>query len=136
MIDIYNNVTAFISLKPRKFLLLGLSLLFILMVSFFLLSFTKISDNYPTKGYVTCDKDCILMAYLPSDIPLEEVTFNNKNYDYEVLNTEIYVPEPSIVSLKKITFKVKHKFQNNEIVNLNFYYHKQRIIVKIKDLMF
>ncbi len=135
-LDIYNNKTSFISLKPRKFLGLIILITIILSYIIYLLITTKVYDNYQTKGYITCNETCVLITYIPPEINYNKIYFNNKLYTYEILDNEIILDKETITSYRKLTLKVSKTFLNNEIVNLNFYYHKQRIITKIKEKMF
>lgn len=136
MFDIYNNKTSFIRLKPRKFLGLIIPLLIILLIIIYLLITTKIYDNYPTKGYITCSDKCILTTYIPSNIDYNNIYFNNKHYKSKIVTNEIVMEENSITTYRKLQLEVSHNYLNNEIINLNFYYHKQRIIVKIFQKIF
>ena len=61
---------------------------------------------------------------------------NNKNLDYEFVSKELKVDEEAFASYYEITLSTKESFENNEIVNLNFYYNKEKIITKIKEKMF
>ena len=138
MEDIYNNKTSFITLKPLKKKLLVFIIIIILFFLFglYLIITTKIYDNYQTKGYIMCEDTCYLITYIPSNIPDNNIYFNNKSYDYQIISKEIYFDEQAMNSLIKLTLKVSHDFLNKEIINLNFYYNKERIITKIKERMF
>ena len=51
-------------------------------------------------------------------------------------NIENKVDEENLESYFKLTLSTTEALTNNEIVNLSFYYNKQRIITKIKEKMF
>ena len=136
MIDIYNNKTSFLKLKPRKTIYILLFFIIIIIFTLIRISFIKVYDNYLTKGYITCNDKCFLTTFLPSNIEYQKITFNNKNYKYKILTNEISFDEANMISLRKLEIEVKHEYLNEEIVDINFYYNKQRIVEKVKEDMF
>ena len=136
MIDIYNNKESFLRNEPRMFFKLLLCLIIISFIFLIILSFIKIYDHHQTKGYATCSDTCIITTYIPSEIKYDFISFNNKNIDYKILREEIIISEEEMRTIKKITIETDNIFLDQEIINLNFYYNKQRIIIKIKDMMF
>ena len=135
MLDIYNNKTSFMKLRPRKKTLVFI-LIIILTLSFllYLLITTKIYDNYQTKGYIICEQECLLTTYIPSNISFNKISFNDKIYSYKIIS--IYLDEENFNSFLKLTINVAHNFLDKEIVNLNIYYNKESIFTKLKKRMF
>ncbi len=136
MVEIFNNKQAFLKTKPRNLSLILLIILFCCLILLIYLTFTKIYDNYPTTGFISCNDTCVLTTYLPSTITYDYLTINNKKKNYEILSQDIVIPEDTLISLKKIIYQVNNDYLDNEIVNLNFYYNKQRIINKILTKVF
>lgn len=136
MINIYNNKEAFLRLKPHKIglIITIFVLLFILTILFSCLSFTY--DNFETKGFIICDKSCQVTTSIPSNISFTEIYLNKKVINYQELKKELKVDQENYISYYEITFTTDSLFQNSEIVNLNFYYNKQRIITKLINLIF
>lgn len=136
MVEIYNNKQAFLNKKPKGLFIVFLSLSLILLVLVILTYKIKIYDNYQTKGIVSCDVECLITVYIPTDISFEKIEINNKNIGYEIISQEIQIDEENFVSYYKLTLKTDYKLTNEEIINLNFYYNKQRIIKKLQTNMF
>ncbi len=53
-----------------------------------------------------------------------------------ILKKELKLDEENLISYFNLTIKPNLVLNNNEIINLNFYYNKQRIIRKIKEKIF
>ena len=136
MIEIYNNKQAFLQTKPRNLSLILLIILLSIIILIIYLTFTKIYDNYSTNGVINCNDNCTLTTYIPSSITYDYLTINNKKKNYQILSQEIFIPQDTLISLNKIVFQVYNDYQDNEIVNLNFYYNKQRMIKKMLDKAF
>lgn len=136
MLEIYNNKKSFQNLKPKNLWLLAL-LIFITILSLIIISIkVKTYDNYLVKGYVKCNEICYVITLVPTSLDIENLKINNKKVNYEILNSEIKLDEENMISYNEITLKPNIKLQDKEILNLNFYYHKQRIITKIKNKIF
>lgn len=136
MLEIFNNKTSFLKLRPKR---LGFIIFVFLVIVVFLILFMvkkDVYDNYQTKGYVTCDDKCIVVSVIPSNISYEMIYLNKKKIDYEIISKELKVDEDEFVSYYEISFSTPEKLNDKEIVELNFYYNKQRIIQKIKTKMF
>ena len=136
MLDLYNNKNAFLKKQPTIGFLIIIFIAFILLSIFIYMFKKEIYDNYQTKGIASCDKTCTITTAIPSNINFEQITLNNKNLDYQILNKELKVDEKNFISYYEITLLINKKLENNEIVTLNFYYNKQKIITKIKEKMF
>lgn len=135
MITIFNNKESLLYLKPR--LSLTLLLLIITISTLIIIGIkVKIYDTYKTKGIISCTNTCIITTYIPTSINPNKIKFNNKEINYLELKKEIEVDEENYISYYKIIYDIKDNFDNNEIVNLNFYYNKQSIIRKIFSKVF
>ena len=136
IISIYHNKEAFIKEKPRKTYFL---LIFIVLTLIIILKFTyntKTYDNYRTNGIVTCNEECLIKTYIPSTLTPELLKLNNKSVTYRILTNEVITDEANYVTYQALAIKVESKLKDQEIVTLDFYYNKQRIIVKLKDKIF
>ena len=137
MINIYNNKEAFKNIKPFKYFYVLIFIIILLFIIFILMYKTKIYDNYEAKSYVTCEATCNLTVLYPSNITYDFIKFNNKNLEYQKDNEEIVIDENNLISYKKLSLTLnKNYFQDKEIITINFYYHKQRIINKLLKLLF
>ena len=136
MTSIYNNKEAFIKIKPKKigYLVIMFVLLFISVIVWMSLNFTY--NHIETKGIANCDLSCFITVAIPSNISYEKIILNNKKINYEEINKELKVDKDNYISYNEITLKTDLKLQDSEIVNLSFYYNKQRIIKKIFKMMF
>lgn len=136
MLDLFNNKTAFLKKKPT----IGLSIIiFLLFILLFLLAYVckkEIYDNYQAKGIVSCNETCTITTAIPSNLNFEQITLNNKNLNYELISKELKVDQGNYTTYYEIILSTQESLLNNEIVNLNFYYNKQKIITKIKEKMF
>lgn len=127
MIDIYNNKIAFLSLKPKRLFIVVIILITILVIIMYLCSQMKVYHHYFTKGYAVCDRTCYIVCLVPTDIPVEKIKLNQKEISFTMLEKTIQVDEEKMVSYYKIKFICNQKVLDKEIVNLDFYYNKQRI---------
>ena len=136
MIEMFNNKNAFLRLKPYNliFIVIIFSILFSALISFIIKNDTY--DNYQTKGYVACDNECITMVLLPSNIDFDMIYFNNKKINYKMISKELKVDQENFISYYEIKFTTEEDFQDQEILEFNFYYNKQRIIKKIVEKIF
>ena len=108
----------------------------VLLILLYYICKVKIYDQYQTKGLVACSSTCTITVLIPSDLSYDEIWLNNKYFDYELIGKELQVDEENLESYFKLTLSTTEALTNNEIVNLSFYYNKQRIITKIKEKMF
>lgn len=136
MLDLYNNKYAFLKKKPSIGFAAVIILILILLWLLIYMCKKEIYDTYQAKGIVTCSTTCQITTAIPSNIDFEQIMLNNKNLDYEFVSKELKVDEEAFASYYEITLSTKESFENNEIVNLNFYYNKEKIITKIKEKMF
>lgn len=136
MVEMFNNKNAFLKLKPYNliFIVILFVILFSALISFMIKNDTY--DNYQTKGYVTCEKECVITVLLPSNIDFDMIYLNNKKINYKIISKELKIDQENFISYNEIKFTTDEDFQNEEILEFNFYYNKQRIIKKIIDKIF
>ena len=110
-----------------------IGLLILIIIGIFLVNI-KIYDHYQTKGYI---ENGLIITVIPSSLKPEEIYLNNKKLNnYEITKKIVKVDKETMNSYQEITIKCHHDFQDQEIINLTFYYHKQRIITKLKEKIF
>ena len=136
MLDLFNNKTAFLKKEPKLGFSVFIFLVMILLFLLFYVSSKEIYDTYQTRGIISCTNTCSVTTVIPSNLNFEQIALNNKKLDYQIINKELKVDEENIETYYELTLSIKEPLTNNEIVNLIFYYNKQRIITKIKEKMF
>lgn len=136
MLDIFNNKISFLRLKPQKIFILILFFLIIFISLIIFMIKNSIYDNYQTKGYVTCEENCTIVTAIPSNIDYNMIYLNDFKINYEIISKELKVDEENFISYYEMEISCDRKLNDKEIVKLNFYYNKQRIIQKIKAKMF
>lgn len=136
MLDLYNNKNAFLKKQPKyEFIIVVLSASLLLWLLYYMCS-NYVYDHYQTKGIVLCDDKCIIKTTVSTEIDFEKINLNNKDLNYEIIEQELIVDEENYLTYYELTLSIEDNLTNNEIVDLNFYYNKQRIITKIKEKMF
>ncbi len=135
MVNLLDNKEAFLAVKPKfkMIVFIIISLLFLILLLTFKI---KTYDNYQTKGYITCDNSCHLVVAIPSNIKFQKIKVNNKNLKYRINKKELKIDEKNLVSYFELVLDINDTYKDKEIVDINFYYNKQRIITKIKERMF
>ena len=136
MLDLFNNKIAFLKKEPKMGWFFVLIIILILLSLLHYICKKEIYDCYQTKGIATCTDECILTSAIPTTIHFDHITMNQKNLDYEMISKELKIDEENYQTYYEITLSIKNNLSNNEIVDLNVYYHKQRLIIKIIDQMF
>ena len=137
MDNIYNNKEAFKKIAPLNITIIILFMLTLIGLILVIKFKTKIYDNYQAKGYITCTTSCTLTVLYPSTITYDLLTINNKNLVAKKESEEIVIDEVNLISYKKLILSIPNNiFTDQEIVNVNFYYNKQRIINKLLKLIF
>lgn len=136
MLDLFNNKVAFLKKKPKMGFIAVVLVFIVLLILLYYICTVKVYDQYQTKGLVTCTSTCTITVLIPSELSYDEIRLNNKYFDFEVMGKELQVDEENLVSYFKLTLSTTASLTNNEIVNLSFYYNKQRIVTKIKEKMF
>ena len=136
MIDIFSNKEAFLRKEPKIgwiMIIISISILIIILIY---ISSRQIYDHYQTKGIVTCEHTCTITMNVPTEISFDQIALNNEYLDYEVVGKELKIDEDYFTTYYEYTLQTSMSLSTNEIVDLNIYYNKQRIITKIKNKMF
>ena len=137
MLDLFNNKVAFLKLKPKISFLI---IIFILLLFLGLIYYTykkEIYDTYQTRGIVSCEDTCNIITAIPTNImDFKKIMLNNNYLSYQLKSKELKVDENNYISYYELVLSTPLSLTDKEIVSLNFYYNKQRIITKIKDKMF
>ena len=136
MLEIFNNKEAFLKIKPRLGFIIFIFIIIALSFLLWYMYYKEIYDNFQTKGIVNCQESCQITAIIPTNINFIKIKLNNNYIKYKIANKELIIDDKNYSSYYSITLNVEEKLTNNEIVDLNFYYNKQRIINKIKNKMF
>lgn len=137
MIAIFNNKNSLISQKPRNLWLLIISIICLLSYICYYIIKTPIYDNYQTKAIVACSHTpCTITSIIPLDINVEYIALNNKRINYEIVTQELKIDEENFLSYYEIVLKTDEELEDKSIINLNFYYNKQRMIAKLLEKMF
>ena len=97
----------------------------------------EIYDTYQTKGIVNCEDTCEIITAIPTNIiDFKEIMLNNNYLSYDLISKNLKVDETNYISYYELVLRTPLSLADGEIVDLNFYYNKQRIITKIKEKMF
>ena len=136
MLDLFNNKNAFLKIQPKLGFYIVVIMIIILLGILIYICQKDVYDHYQTKGIVSCTTICTIKTAIPSNLNFEQISLNNQYLNYENINRELVVDEENYQTYYELTITTNQKLTNNEIVDLNFYYNKQRIIIKIKDKMF
>ncbi len=133
---LYQNKIVFLQEKPKKLFLVAMLILITFLISFILLEKIEIYDHYVTRGYVECTDTCKVIVVVPTQIDIQKIKYNNKNYEPQILSKNIEVDEKEVVSYYVYTLENTLNFKDKEIVELNFCYNKQRVIKKFINKIF
>lgn len=137
MLDLFNNKVAFLKSKPKISFYI---IIFILLLFLGLIYYTykkEIYDTYQTKGIVNCEDTCEIITAIPTNIiDFKEIMLNNNYLSYDLISKNLKVDETNYISYYELVLRTPLSLADGEIVDLNFYYNKQRIITKIKEKMF
>ncbi|MCI8670725.1 MAG: hypothetical protein HFI36_01665 [Bacilli bacterium] len=136
MLELLDNKESFRRVKPNKHIFLIVILLVVIIGFIIIIIKVQVSDNYQTKGYVDCTDKCVIKTAIPSYVSYEKLSINKKFKNFHILDKELKIDEEHFTSYYEITIELEDVLNDKEIVELNFYYNKQRIIEKIKDYMF
>lgn len=131
-----NNKESLLNINPINLFPMLIFMVLSFGVLVYICSTKTMEDNYQTKGYVTCNTDCYITTILPSNIDFTSMDINKKIVEYEEEQRVLKVDTTNYVSYYEISLKVRGNYTDKEIVDLNFYYNKQRIIKKIFDKIF
>ena len=135
MLDIFNNKIAFLKIKPKLGFLIVIFIIVILLTLVSYMNKVEVYDHYQAKGIVSCTNICTITTAIPTNLDFSLITINNKNLKYEIIKKELKANEQNYTTYYEMVLSTSNNLNNNEIVDLNFYYNKQRIITKIKNKM-
>ena len=118
------NIIAFINIKPKNLKWLIIIMGITLLISLIIISKIEIYDNYQTIGKV---ENGYLMIEVPQAIQIEKIIINMQDQPFEIISkTKIDQ------STNKYTISLSTINKDQEIINLNIYYNKERIIDRIR----
>lgn len=120
---------------PKHILIIFL--IIVLLVSLIVTFKTKAYSSYKTYGVY-------LNSQLYVDIPITNSDAVNKgeyikidNQKYDIVIREISgLQTQGNINYQTYSLKAFKEYKNNQIVEITFYYNKQRIITKIMDIIF
>lgn len=136
MESLYQNKIAFLKEKPKKLFLVSM-LMLIFLVLILVISFkVEIYDHYLTKGYVDCEELCKIVVAVPTEIDIQKIKYKNKDFNANILSQSVEIDKEQVISYNLYNFANEMDFKDKEIVDLNFYYNKQRILKKFIDKIF
>lgn len=98
----------------------------------------KIYDVYNTLGYINND---YLIVNIPVSSPdtisqMEYIKIDNQKYDLKIASiSEIMLDQNSLVNYQELRFKVD-KFYENQVMNVTIYYNKEKVLEKLKKIIF
>ena len=136
MQELFNNKEAFLRISPKRLIILYLIMIGLLLEACYYMVTTKVYEIYRTKGYSICDTECLVVVLIPNWVTLEEISLDNKFISYEIVSKDAKLNEEVMETFWEIKLKIPKKLADKEIITLDFYYHKERLIKKIKDKMF
>lgn len=139
MLDLFNNKYAFLKKQPKYEFIIVIIIVALLFILLRYIDHKEVYDHYKTKGLVSCDANastCTIKTALPTNVNFDDIALNNNYLNYEILSKELVVDEENYQTYYELTLSTTTSLTNQEIVDLNFYYNKQRIITKIKEKMF
>ena len=131
-----DNKITFLNLEPHFLSFLIFFLILFVLYVFYFLGNIEVYDNFMAKGEVTCTDTCQITTFIPSEANFEELHVFDKRVNFMIVNKEIIIDETSLTSYQKIELQTDYKGTDKEIVELTFYYNKQRIIKKLKEIIF
>ena len=119
-----------------KYFILLLVLLFILLFVF--LSNKKIVDVYQTMGYVN-DNTIVINIPLSDTLlnNLDNITIDdNKYYINDLVISDILLDEINLINYQEIGINNYNNLEDNLIVPVTIYYNEEKVLTKIKKLLF
>ena len=119
-----------------KYYVLLLILLFILLSVF--LSNKKIVDVYQTMGYVK-DNTIVINITLSDTLlnNLDNITIDDsKYYINDLVISDILLDEINLINYQEIEINNYNNLEDNLIVPVTIYYNEEKVLTKIKKLLF
>lgn len=130
-----NNYLQLLSIKYKHFFL-SFIISIIIIITLILSFFIKTYSSYRIKGVY--QDDLIVSVPLENSDAVnkgEYLTINQQRYSYNIKSiSEIQVL--NYINYQDYIISVDKIFKKNEVIEITFYYKKQRIIQKIIDIIF
>ena len=130
-----NNYNSILSIK-YKTSILSIIISSILIISLILSFFLQTYTSYNVNGIY---RDCLIVS-----VPIENsdavqkgeyLTIDGINYSYKIIKiSELMVSD--YINYQEYYIRIDKNFRQNEVINITFYYNKQRIIKKIIEIIF
>lgn len=135
MNNIYNNYQKLLKIKHHNYFLL---IVVITLISVFIsyISNYKIYDKFNTYGVYKNGAIILNVEMEYSDTLFENniLKINKKEVDYEIVSLSDLLFDKNI-NYQEVILKTKETYQENKILNLTFYYNKEKIFKKIINLV-
>ena len=128
-----NNYYSLKSISFNKFWFLSIIFILLIVIIIFL-TIVKIYSSITCigiyqEGYLNISVD---INNSDTVINSDYIMIDNKKFDYKILEISSYQVDPiNNLNYQIIRIEVKKEFIENEIKEVKFYFHKQRIIEKI-----
>lgn len=132
-----NNYYSLLNIKYRNSTFIVVIFL-IIIILILLLTVLETYDTWKTLGV---NKDGKITTSIPienSDAVTggEYIVIDNQNYQYKVLEISEFLVD-NYINYQNYVIKVDDVlFKENEVIEMTFYYNKQKIIQKIIDIIF
>ena len=136
MNEIYDNKYSFLKEQPRQFRVFKLLILIFILTIFISLYEIKTYDIFRTKGYYSCDAKCLLKTAVPTEISIDFLKVKGREYTYQSESQELKIDEDNMISYYELYLSDIFNLNDGEIVEIAFYYNKQRIIEKLVNMVF
>ncbi|MEG1892391.1 MAG: hypothetical protein RR189_00675 [Bacilli bacterium] len=135
MNNMYNNYQKLLKIKHHNYFLL---IVVITLISVFIsyISNYKIYDKFNTYGVYKNGAIILNVEMEYSDTLFENniLKINKKEVDYEIVSLSDLLFDKNI-NYQEVILKTKETYQENKILNLTFYYNKEKIFKKIINLV-
>lgn len=131
MVDIIYNKEAFLRKKPKNIFSLCIVFFMMFIFIFFLSAHFETYEHYLATGYVECDRVCHIVTLIPDSIPIEKIVLNRKEVTYTIQKKILQVNEIDHTRFYKLIIFIEDDLEDNQVVELNFYYDKQSILKKL-----
>lgn len=135
MNNMYNNYQKLLKIKHHNYFLL---IVIITLISVFIsyISNYKIYDKFNTYGVYKNGAIILNVEMEYSDTLFENniLKINKKEVDYEIVSLSDLLFDKNI-NYQEVILKTKETYQENKILNLTFYYNKEKIFKKIINLV-
>ncbi|MBE6155152.1 MAG: hypothetical protein E7164_00135 [Firmicutes bacterium] len=130
-----NNYDFLLKIKTSNSILY-IVILIILLLVFVLMFVIYTYSSYHTMGIYN-DGLIVSVPLKNSDVVIKGnyLMIENRNYEYEVLEISDIQAE-NYINYQDLRININEKFKENQVVEITFYYNKQRLIKKIVQFIF